>query len=268
MLFVAALGIVRSAFAQDFRVVALHENPDRTMNVNLFASADPKTVKKYMPAGGAPASVTSFALFAGEDTVLIDTCTGNEAWGKKLTEAGIKPESVKLILLTHFHGDHVGGLMQGTARRFPNAKVLSSVPEFESGHRQPPIERIRVAYGQDFATFNFDAQVFANSLVSVKALDAAGHTPGHVAFLIEPKQADKEKLLIIGDLLHAAALQFPVPEACTSYDSDREKAVASRKRVLDFAAQEKIPAGGMHLPPPSVGTIKKEGKGYVFELKK
>ena len=268
IMFAAAPGIVGSAFAQDFRVIALHENPDRTMSVNLFSSADPVTVKKYMPDGGAPASVSSFALFAGEDTVLIDTCTGNETWGNKLTEAGVKPESVKLILLTHFHGDHVGGLIQGNVRRFPNAKVLASIPEFEAGQRQPPIERIRSAYGQDFATFNFDEEVFANSLVKVKALNAVGHTPGHTVFLIESKQTDKEKLLIIGDLLHAAALQFPVPDACTSYDLDMENAVASRKRILDFAAQEKIPVGGMHLPPPSIGMVKKEVKGYVFELKK
>ena len=266
LMFVAALSFVGSAFAQDFRVVALHENPDRTMNVSIFSSADPEALKKYMPDGGAPASISSFVLFAGEDTVLIDACTGNETWGKRLTDAGVKPESVKLILLTHFHGDHTGGLFQGTARRFPHAKVLASAPEYDSQGTQT--KQIKAAYGQDFVKFNFDDEVFSNSLVKVKALDATGHTPGHTAFLIEPRQADKEKLLIIGDLLHAAALQFPAPESCASYDSDKEKAVAARKRILDFVAQEKIPVGGMHLPPPSVGTIKKESKGYVFELKK
>jgi glyoxylase-like metal-dependent hydrolase (beta-lactamase superfamily II) len=277
-MFAITLGISGSVLAQDFRVVAIDESPGRTMNVNLFSSADPEAVKKYMPDGGAPASVTSFVLFAGEDTVLIDTCTGNEMWVKKLTDLGVKPENVKLILLTHFHGDHIGGLFQGNARRFPNAKVFASTPEYDYyalRERQPQggtgasFGKIKAAYGEDFVKFNFGDEVFANSQITVKALDAVGHTPGHTAFLIEPKQEGKEKLLmIIGDLLHAAALQFPVPEACASFDMDKEKAVAARKRILDFAAQEKIPVAGMHLPPPSLGTVKKEDKGgYIFELK-
>ena len=250
--------------AQDFKIVAIDESGGRTMNASTFASADPEAVKKFMPSGSAPASVSTFLLFSGEDTVLFDTGLGSETWSKKLTEAGVKPENVKLVLLTHFHGDHVGGLLREGVRRFPKAKVLASTQEYESGAPA----NVKAAYGQDFATFNFDEEVFANASVKVKALDAAGHTPGHAVFLIEGKQENKEKILIIGDLLHAAALQFPVPEACASFDRDKEKAIAARKRILDFAVQEKIPVGGMHLPPPSIGTVKKEGNGYSFELTK
>jgi glyoxylase-like metal-dependent hydrolase (beta-lactamase superfamily II) len=128
--------------------------------------------------------------------------------------------------------------------------------------------RIVGAYGDDFTKFNFDDTVFENPLVKVKAMDAIGHTPGHAAFLIESKKTNENKLLIIGDVIHAAALQFPVPEACASFDQDKDKAAASRKRILDFAAQEKMFIGGMHLPSPSIGTVKKEGQGYTFELKK
>ena len=239
------------------------------MNAGTFASADPAIIKQYMPDGSAPASMSSFVLFTGEDTILFDAALGGEPWNKQLTELGIKPENVKLILLTHFHGDHIGGLLQGDTRRFPNAKVLSSVPEYESGFPkngtpQPQLDKIQSAYGKDFTTFNFDDQVFTNSSVKVKALDASGHTPGHTVFLIE---STKNKLLIIGDLLHAAALQFPAPDVCASFDRDTEKAITTRKRILDFAAQEKIPIGGMHFPPPNIGTVKKDDKGrYEFEL--
>ena len=261
--FVMTMTVANSFCAQDFKVVAIDESGGRTMNAGTFASADPEAVKKYMPDGGAPASVSTIILFAGEDMVLFDTGLGSETWSKKLTESGVKFENVKLILLTHFHGDHIGGLLQGDARRFPQAKVLASTQENESGAP----EKIKAAYGQDFTTFKFDDEVFANASVKVKALDAMGHTPGHSVFLIESKKESKERFLVIGDLLHAAALQFPVPEACASFDRDKEKAIAARKRILDFAAQEKIPVGGMHLPPPSVGTVKKEGNGYSFELK-
>jgi len=251
--------------AAKLRVVAIDESPGRTMNASTFASADPETIKKYMPDGTAPASMSSFVLFAGEDTVLIDTGAGGETWMKKLTDLGVKPENVKLILLTHFHGDHIGGLFQGNARRFLNATVLASTPEYDS--KGAPFEKIKAVYGEDFKTFNFDNEVFANSLVKVKAIDASGHTPGHTAFLLESKLNERDKLLLIGDLLHAAALQFPAPEACASYDKDPEKSIAVRKRLLDFAVQDKIPIGGMHLPPPSVGMVTKKEKGYSFDLK-
>jgi len=84
---------------------------------------------------------------------------------------------------------------------------------------------------------------------------------------LESKLKDADKLLIIGDLLHAAALQFPAPEACASYDMNPEKSIAARKRILDFAAQEKILIGGMHLPSPSVGSVTKKDQGYSFDLK-
>jgi len=272
-----AMCIAHSLLAQQkgYRIVAIDEAPGRTMDAALFSTADPEAVRKYMPAGGAPASVTTFALFAGEDVILFDAGLGNEPWVKGLTDLGVKPENVKLVLLTHFHGDHIGGLFQGDARRFPNAMVRCSELElgplpgrFIAGSTAGKIAGA-YKYGEDFTTFKFDDIVFENSEVRVKALDASGHTPGHAVFLIETKGEQAEKLLIIGDLLHAAALQFPVPEACARFDMDQEKAIAARKRILDFAAQEKIPVAGMHLPPPSIGTVKKNDQGgYDWEPNK
>ena len=254
-------------------VTAIDEVPGRTMGAGLFASADPGIIQKYMPEGSAPASVSTFLLFAGEDTILFDAGLGNDLWISKLTEL-VKPENVKLVLLTHMHGDHIGGLLNGDARRFPNARVLCAVPEYEHWLPQegtpltPQIGRIKTVYAQDLATFQFDDVVFENSVVRVKAIDAVGHTPGHTVFLVESPDAlqrNEEKLLILGDLLHAAALQFPVPEVCARFDMDHEKAIASRKRILDFAAQKKIPCVGMHFPPPSIGTVEKNNEGgYEF----
>jgi len=274
VMFVVVLGIAGSALAQGFRVVVIDETPGRTMNAGTFASAAPESVKKYMPEGTALASVSTFILFAGEDIILFDAGLGNEFWEKLLTDAGVKYQNVKFVLLTHSHGDHVGGLLKDDARRFPNAKVLVSTLEYEfwllqeGQPRGAKLARIRAAYGQDFVKFEFDDEVAANPLVKVKALDAVGHTPGHTAFLVESPQEGKERLLIVGDLIHAAALQFPVPEACASFDMDQEKAIASRKRILDFAIENNLPIGGMHFPPPSVGTVKKEVNGYSFEMKK
>jgi glyoxylase-like metal-dependent hydrolase (beta-lactamase superfamily II) len=264
-IFVAA---IFASQQDDFKAVVINEVL-REMGKDLFSSSDPAVVKRYLPEGGAPASMSSFVLFAGDDVVLVDAGLGGSNWINKLTELGVKPEKVKLILLTHMHSDHVGGLLNGNTRRFPNAVVLSAKLEYDywlpknAKTRTSQLEKIKTAYGNDFSkTFEFDEQVFANASMKITALNAVGHTPGHTAFLVESSQS---RLLIVGDLLHAASLQFPVPDICSSYDMEPKNTVASRKRILDFAVKENILIGGMHFPVPNIGTVKSNGQGgYEF----
>jgi glyoxylase-like metal-dependent hydrolase (beta-lactamase superfamily II) len=256
----------------DFKAVVINETV-RNMGAEIFASADPATIKKYLPENGAPASMSSFVLFAGDDVVLVDAGLGGTHWVKGLTDLGVKPEKIKLILLTHMHGDHIGGLLDGNNRRFPNAVVVSAKLEYDywlpqnAKARTPKLENIKTAYGNDFSkTFEFDEQVFANTSMKIKALNAVGHTPGHTAFLVE---SSKSRLLIVGDLLHAAALQFPAPDICSSYDMEPKNTIASRKRILDFAVKENLLIGGMHFPVPNIGTVKSNSQGgYEFFLVK
>jgi glyoxylase-like metal-dependent hydrolase (beta-lactamase superfamily II) len=292
---IATMCIAGSAFAQqnqpngtfvfdqqsNLRIVAIDESPGRTMDASIFPTAAPETLRRYMPEGGAPASVTTFVLFAGDDIVLFDAGLGGQLWLQKMEELGVTPENVKLVLLTHMHGDHIGGLFRSSAsgyvRRLSNARVLCAAPEIEHWLRERGIRTTEFRpspsdptslmglYANDFGTFNFGDVVFENSLVKVTAKDASGHTPGNTVFLVESKQESNKKLLILGDLLHAAALQFPAPEVCARFDMDHEKAIAARKRILDFAAQEKIPVAGMHFPSPSIGTVEKNDQGgYVY----
>ena len=292
-LFTFAMSVTHSLFAQQRLgggIVIPVAGQARTMDASTFPSAAPEVIKRHMPEGGAPASTSSFALLVppfGEEKrqiILFDAGLGDETWIKSLDLAfsigNGSPEDVTLILLTHMHGDHIGGLMNGDVRRFPKAKLLCSEPEYEhwlpknAEPRTPQIARIKAAYGEDFTTFNFDDIVFerAESMVKIKALDAAGHTPGHTVFLVEhgfntgDQGVIEQKTLIIGDLLHAAALQFPAPEVCARFDMDIPKSIASRKRILDLAAQEKTWVRGMHFPAPYLGTVEKNDQGgYVFK---
>jgi glyoxylase-like metal-dependent hydrolase (beta-lactamase superfamily II) len=95
------------------------------------------------------------------------------------------------------------------------------------------------------------------------AKNAVGHTPGHTAFLLE---SGGEKLLFIGDLLHAAALQFPYPEMCASYDRDQSQAVISRRNILNEAADLNMPVAGAHIPHSGVGLVAKSGDGFAFTV--
>jgi glyoxylase-like metal-dependent hydrolase (beta-lactamase superfamily II) len=234
------------------------------MEKTIFASADTAVVNKYIP-NGAPASMSSFVLFSGNDAVLFDTGLGGESWVKKIAALGVEAKNVKLILLTHLHPDHIGGLFNGNAKRFPNAVVRCSQKEYDG--MAAPRDKIKAVYGEAFEnTFAFDDTVFDNGTVKIKALNAIGHTPGHTAFLIT---SAAKRFLIVGDLLHAAALQFPKPDICSNYDSDPIQTVVSRKRILNLAASENILIGGMHFPSPSTGTVKEDGNGgFMFSLDK
>jgi glyoxylase-like metal-dependent hydrolase (beta-lactamase superfamily II) len=98
-------------------------------------------------------------------------------------------------------------------------------------------------------------------LPGISPIAAYGHTPGHTIFQIEN---GGEKFLIIGDLLHVALVQFPVPEISATYDMDQSAAAAIRRQTLDYAAKNNIPVGGMHIVYPGTGAVTVEDSGFKF----
>jgi glyoxylase-like metal-dependent hydrolase (beta-lactamase superfamily II) len=178
---------------------------------------------------------------------------------------------VTLVLITHMHGDHIGGLLRDGQRAFPSARILSSRAErdfwidLDSAARFPNrgggfdmARRVFKAYSGSEETFEFGAVVAPG----IRALDARGHTPGHTAFLLE---CGGESLLFWGDLAHAAALQFPRPDINASYDMDPAASAAARARFMEKAAAEKLTVAGSHLPFPGVGTVEKTGpESYLY----
>lgn len=251
----------------------------------LFPEASKEQLEKYMPEGKAPNTVSTFLLQvpgAKPDgkNILFDTGNGNDRSElfTRLEKLNIPLESIDEIYLTHMHGDHIGGLLKDGKRTFPKAKVYSVDAEYdywcpEGGEaKNKKLDAIKKAYGNDFTgklKFGQSLDVILGetpesrrTFGTITLVEAVGHTPGHVCFLIESRE---QKFMIIGDLLHAAAIQLPVPELCPRYDMNPKEAVASRKRILDLVAKEQIPIGAMHLPAPSLGYIKVDGEGgYVF----
>jgi len=88
-----------------------------------------------------------------------------------------------------------------------------------------------------------------------------GHTPGHTVFLVENGGS---KLIIAGDFLHVALVQFPHPEISATYDMNQAEAAASRRQLLDYSARNRIPLGGMHIVYPAMGTVEADGSGFRF----
>ena len=146
---------------------------------------------------GIPSSISCFLLKTEGKTILLDTGLGAgfSQLIPKLAEDNIKPEDLKLIYITHMHGDHIGGVLPG----------------------------------------------------GVKSIAAYGHTPGHTAF-------QKNDILVIGDLMHGAALQLKHPEYNASFDMDQKAAAEARARLIKYARENKLTMYGMHLPSP--GNVK------------
>ena len=226
---------------------------------------------KHVPSGSAPASILAFLLRGPEEAVLIDAGLGDGAVEKILGEIGVAPEEISTVLLTHLHGDHVGGLMVDDRKIFPRAQIRLAREEYdfwldEANPAKYPDRRanfdlarqILSAYGEAVKPFEFGEKI-APGLTATAAL---GHTPGHAVYMLEA-----EKMLFWGDLIHAAALQFPRPDVSPRYDFDPEAAAATRLKFLELCAREGLIVAGPHLPFPGLGRVTAattEGEAFTF----
>lgn len=244
-------------------------------DTSVFSGVDPKILSQYMPSGKSPTAIMVFLIKVEGQTILIDTGLGAPSGDRAsrltngLEQAGAAPGDVTSILITHMHGDHIGGLVRNGKKTFPSARVLSAKIEHDFWLDEKSPERfpsrragfdmarnVLGLYGA--ATFEFGSSVAPG----IQALDARGHTPGHTAFLLE---SEGEKMLFWGDLVHAAALQFARPEINSQYDMNPEESASARARFMEKAAAEKLPVAGSHLPFPGVGMVEKNlAGGYIY----
>ncbi len=243
-----------------FEVTAIRDAPS-AMRSELFPGITEAEFRKLAGGKRAPSSVNVFLLKRDSGTILVDTGNGGDRGAMlcRLEQNGIPPEKIDCILLTHMHGDHIGGLLGKDGKAvFPRALVYVSEPERDywqnaAGPRGELAQKVLKTYGGRIRTFRFGEEV----LPGIKALDASGHTPGHTVF-------KTDSLLIVGDLLHAAAVQVPRPEVSATYDVDPEKAAKTRLRFYELAAESSKAIAGMHLPWPGIGRIERNEAGYVY----
>lgn len=259
--------------AGNIQVFAIHDRPGG-MQAELFSGpAGKEERERYFEDGKAPSSINVFLIRLAGKNILVDAGFGTVAPGTSallpaLNSLGLAPESIDVVVLTHMHMDHVGGLLMHKKKAFPNASVMVAKAELdywlELAEKSPDnpnaqlVKTVTEVYGaRVLPPFAFDTEI----LPGVTVLDASGHTPGHTVLRLE---AEDKKLLIIGDLIHAAALQFPLPEECARYDIDPRAAAATRIKFLNMAAENAIPVAGMHIPFPGYGNVKKQEKGFAF----
>ncbi|WP_375409363.1 MBL fold metallo-hydrolase [uncultured Methylobacterium sp.] len=214
---------------------------------------------------------------AGRKPLLIDTGMGKlggDTLGRvpgALAAAGLRPEEIGTILLTHLHPDHAGGLIGADGEAlYPNAELLlhadeanywldegalsrapdGAKPYFENARKAtaPYVGRLRTITDGEVAP-------------DVTAVALPGHTPGHTGYRIA---SGAETLLMWADIIHLPAIQFKRPEAGMVFDVDVDQARETRRRVLDQAASERSFIAGGHLEFPALGYVARDGQGYSF----
>ncbi|MDR2840962.1 MAG: MBL fold metallo-hydrolase [Paludibacter sp.] len=246
-----------------FKVFLLSEGQQQA-NASILLDATPEMIQKTATNGSFPNAVNAFLLQTGDKNILIDTGFGRNLFAN-LQECGVDASQIDIVLITHAHGDHIGGLLKNGQVAFPNATVYFSEPEYNywlsSGNAN--FKNIVDAYADKLKTFaNNQIGKITNKLFDgIIPIAAYGHTPGHTAFLIE---SDNHKLLVWGDLAHAMAIQIPYPQVAVTYDVNPAEAVKSRLNILKYVTTEEIPIAGMHIAFPGMGKITKTDKGFEY----
>lgn len=215
-------------------------------------------------------------LNTGRELVLFDTGNGengfvprpNGGWlAAGLAPAGIRAEDIDIVVLSHGHPDHVGGLMEGGKPLFPNARYVIGAIEYDywapEGKHTGDLEKFAAVFRANTKAIadRFTFLKPGDAVVSgVTALEAYGHTPGHLNFRIE---SEGKAIYFWGDCAHHQVASLVRPNWHCVFDSDKEQGAATRKRVYDMLATERLPVIGYHMPFPSVGYVEREGaSGY------
>lgn len=266
------------------QVTALYDG-SATFPLTLFKNASPEQLQRYVAEvnGNAPkvvnGSVNSFLVNTGEHLILIDTGGGKllgEGFGQvmaNLSAAGYTPEQVDTILITHMHGDHIGGLAAADGKpAYPNATLWAAKPEADywlsdtNAANAPQAQKAGFQRAKDILTPYIKAgklKTFTDGqdlLPGLRALALPGHTPGHSGFMLEQ---GGQRILFWGDIVHYSSLQFAHPELAIGYDYDANQAVKTRAALLKRVSDQKTLIAGAHITFPGIGYVSANGEqGY------
>ncbi|WP_421783245.1 MBL fold metallo-hydrolase [Kiloniella litopenaei] len=222
--------------------------------------------------------INSFVVNTGEKIILIDSGTADNMgptlgqFTENLKAAGITPESVDAILLTHMHVDHISGITSKEGKaHFPNAELIVHKKDWDFWHDDAYMSKasdflktnsanakaMSAPYAKRLTLIDKDGEV----LPGIEAVALPGHTPGHTGFVL---RSEGQEVLIWGDLVHFTALQFQHPEWSIAFDIDMQQAEQTRRRMLDWVSADRVAVLGSHLEFPGLGHVAQDKGAYRY----
>ena len=226
--------------------------------------------QNFLPADRMEISFAPVLVNTGDAVVLFDSGNGDGMIAKgdlvaTLANAGYSAEQIDVVVITHMHPDHIGGLMAEGAATFPNARYVTGEVEYAFWSHEDRLSGATEGVGKlvrsnvvplaEKTRFLGDA---GEVVPGINAIAAFGHTPGHMAYHIE---SGGQRLLLWADASNHYVLSVEQPDWHVRFDMDKEAAVATRRRLFDMANADRIPVTGYHMPFPAVGFVDKTADG-------
>jgi glyoxylase-like metal-dependent hydrolase (beta-lactamase superfamily II) len=238
------------------------DKPQETFGTNAspeeFAAL---SAANFIPADRSQNFFTPTLVNTGAELVLFDTGLAAEGTLAALTASGITPEMVDVVVLTHMHGDHIGGLMgaDGVAPTFGNARYVTGSVEHNhwSGAANEGFDK-NVRPLNDKTTFLNDG---GSPSPGITAMAAFGHSPGHMVYQVE---SDGQRLVITADTANHFVWSLQKPDWEVRFDADKPAAAAVRRQVFGMIAADRIPFIGYHMPFPGIGFVEAAGDGFRY----
>lgn len=270
----------------DIEIVVLSDGFRKTPLDNYLKNASKEELAAALEAAGLPTdhlrnTYSPVLIRTGGHNVLIDTGNGEAAFmqskgergrlNRNLETADIKRTDVDKVVISHFHADHVNGLLLADNKRaFPNAEIL--VPDVEWKFWMDDAEMAKASAGRMTELFQNNRRVFdilerkvttygwnTDVAPGVKAIGTPGHSIGHTSYLVS--SGDK-RVFVQQDVNNNSAVFAPHPDWQGFFDQDPPKASETRKRIYDMLAEQNLPVQAYHHPFPGLGRVEKAGEGH------
>jgi glyoxylase-like metal-dependent hydrolase (beta-lactamase superfamily II) len=250
----------------DFEVTTLlggtatRDEPQGTFGMNVspeeFAEV---SARNFIPVDKTQFFFTPTLVNTGPELILFDTGLNPEATVAVLAEAGYAPGEVDTVVITHMHGDHVGGLSTDGTPTFGNARIITGAVEHNhwaaAGNETFDT---KVAPLNDRISFLDDGGSVASG---ISAMAAFGHTPGHMGYMLE---SNGQQLMLFADMANHYVWSLAYPDWEVRFDMDKTAAAETRRRILGMLAADRIPAVGYHMPFPAMGYVATRGDGFQY----
>ena len=218
----------------------------------------------FVPADKTQFYFTPTLVDTGTRKILFDTGLGLGGLPKALAQAGYTASDIDTVVITHMHPDHIGGLMQDGQPVFANADYVTGADEYNFWSKRDAGDRVGDLVAKNMTPLAEKTRFVddGGSVVSgITAMDAFGHTPGHMAYMLE---SGGRRLVLTADLANHYIWSFARPDWGFSFDSDKQQASQSRRRVLGMLAADKTPMIGYHMPFPAAGFVEPREDGFRY----